>query len=83
MLFHLQRHSDHHAHAARRYQSLRHVPEAPALPNGYFGMFLLAYFPPLFFAVMDKRLLAAVGHDSARINFKPQHRDRLMKKYSM
>lgn len=83
MLFHLQRHSDHHAHASRRYQSLRHFPEAPALPNGYFGMFLLSYFPPLFFAVMDKRLLAAVGHDPARINFQPQHRTRLMTKYSL
>ncbi len=61
MLFHLQRHSDHHAHASRRYQSLRNFADVPTLPNGYFGMFLLAYLPPLFFRVMNPRLLAAVG----------------------
>jgi len=63
--FHLQRHSDHHAHPLRRYQSLRHFDEAPQLPSGYFGMFPIAYVPPLWFAVMDKRLLAAVGRDPA------------------
>jgi 16S rRNA C1402 (ribose-2'-O) methylase RsmI len=46
MLFHLQRHSDHHAHAERRYQSLRHFDEAPQLPAGYMGMLLLAELPP-------------------------------------
>jgi len=48
-LFHLQRHSDHHAHPTRRYQSLRHFDEAPQLPTGYAGMIVLAYFPPLWF----------------------------------
>ena len=81
--FHLQRHSDHHAHPLRRYQSLRHFEEAPQLPNGYFGMFPLAYVPPLWFAVMDKRLIAAVQRDPARINFAPGQRARLMAKYSL
>jgi alkane 1-monooxygenase len=81
--FHLQRHSDHHAHPLRRYQSLRHFDEAPQLPSGYFGMFPVAYVPPLWFAVMDKRLLAAVGHDPARINFAPGQRERLMEKYGL
>jgi alkane 1-monooxygenase len=83
MLFHLQRHSDHHAHAARRYQSLRHFPGVPSLPNGYFGMFLLAYFPPLFFRVMDRRLLAAVGRDTSKINFQPGRRERLIARYAL
>lgn len=83
MLFHLQRHSDHHAHAARRYQSLRHFPGVPSLPNGYFGMFLLAYFPPLFFRVMDPRLLAAVGRDASRINFQPGRRQALIARYAL
>lgn len=83
MLFHLQRHSDHHAHAARRYQSLRNFDDVPRLPNGYFGMFLLAYFPPLFYAVMDPRLLAAVGRDPSRINFQPGKRDRLVTRYQL
>lgn len=83
ILFHLQRHSDHHAHATRRYQSLRHFPDVPSLPNGYFGMFLLAYFPALFFKVMDPRLLAAVGHDPERINFQPGRKAALVSRYAM
>ena len=55
-LFHLQRHSDHHAWPARRYQVLRDVPEAPQLPTGYAGMILLAVVPPLWFRVMDRRV---------------------------
>jgi len=31
LLFHLQRHSDHHANPTRRYQSLRHFPGLPSL----------------------------------------------------
>ncbi|MGB5411350.1 MAG: alkane 1-monooxygenase, partial [Woeseiaceae bacterium] len=58
VLFQLERHSDHHANPLRRYQSLRHYDDVPTLPNGYFGMYMLAYFPPLWFKVMDKRLLA-------------------------
>lgn len=57
LLFHLERHSDHHAHPNRRYQSLRHFENLPQLPTGYFGMFLLAYVPPLWFRVMNPRLL--------------------------
>ena len=68
LLYQLQRHSDHHAWPARRYQSLRHFEEAPQLPTGYFGMFLLALVPPLWRRVMDPRVLAHVGGDPARIN---------------
>ena len=82
-LFHLQRHSDHHAHPLRRYQSLRHFEHVPQLPTGYFGMFLLAQVPPLWFRVMDKRLVEAVGHDPCRINFDPAKRSALMRKYSL
>lgn len=81
--FHLQRHSDHHAHPTRRYQSLRHFDDLPTLPNGYFGMFLVAYFPPIWYAIMDKRLLAQVDHDPSRINFDPAHKNRLLRKYKL
>jgi alkane 1-monooxygenase len=81
--FHLQRHSDHHAHPLRRFQSLRHFPQAPQLPSGYFGMFPLAYVPPLWFAVMDRRLVEAVGRDASRINFDPRRRERLMAKFGL
>ena len=69
-LFHLQRHSDHHAQPSRRYQSLRHFDELPQLPSGYFGMFPLSYVPALWFKVMDPRLLALthVAGELDRIN---------------
>ena len=78
-LFHLQRHSDHHAHPTRRYQSLRHFEQVPQLPSGYFGMFPLAYVPWLWFKVMDHRLLALphVGGDLGRVNIDPARRARI------
>jgi len=57
-LFHLQRHSDHHANAGRRYQALRHFEESPQLPAGYEAMILLALVPPLWRKLMDPRLEA-------------------------
>ena len=55
-LFQLQRHSDHHANATRRYQTLRHFDESPQLPFGYATMIWIAMFPPLWFKMMDNRL---------------------------
>ncbi|MEN1728741.1 MAG: alkane 1-monooxygenase, partial [Pseudomonadota bacterium] len=70
LLFHLERHSDHHAHPGRRYQCLRDFDDVPRLPCGYFGMFLLAYVPPLWFRVMNPRLLALphIQGDFSKIN---------------
>jgi alkane 1-monooxygenase len=68
LTFHLERHSDHHAYAARRYQSLRHFDDAPQLPNGYFGMFMLAYVPFLWRKVMDPRVLEWANDDMSRVN---------------
>ena len=78
-LFHLQRHSDHHAHPLRRYQSLRHFDDVPQLPSGYFGMFPLAYVPFLWFKVMDPRLMALphVMGQLGRVNVDPGARQRL------
>lgn len=59
VLFHLQRHSDHHIHPGRRYQVLRHQDAAPRLPHGYAAMVLLALVPPLWRRVMDPRVVAA------------------------
>ncbi len=80
VLFHLQRHSDHHAYPSRRYQSLRHFENLPQLPSGYFGMFPLAYVPPLWFHVMDPRLLAlpGVAGDLGKVNLDPRRRYRLV-----
>ena len=56
LLFQLQRHSDHHASAHKRYQVLDHNEDSPQLPAGYSAMIILACIPPLLFAVMDPRL---------------------------
>lgn len=55
-LFQLQRHSDHHANAIKRYQVLDHYDESPQLPFGYPTMILIALVPPLWFAMMNPRL---------------------------
>ncbi|HEX3510023.1 MAG TPA: alkane 1-monooxygenase [Solirubrobacteraceae bacterium] len=76
LLYHLQRHSDHHANPMRRYQALRHVEEAPQLPTGYAGMILLAVCPPLWRRAMDHRVLAHYGGDIERANVNPRLRAR-------
>jgi alkane 1-monooxygenase len=55
-LFQLQRHSDHHANAIKRYQVLYHYNESPQLPAGYSTMIILALFPFLWFRIMNHRL---------------------------
>lgn len=55
-LFQLQRHSDHHAYAYKRYQMLNHYDESPQLPFGYPTMILIAMVPPLWFNIMNTRL---------------------------
>lgn len=55
-LFQLQRHSDHHAFAYKRYQVLNHYDESPQLPFGYPTMIILAMVPPLWFRLMNERL---------------------------
>ncbi len=76
LLYHLQRHSDHHANPTRRYQALRHVDEAPQLPTGYAGMIVLAWIPPLWRRVMDPRLLEHYDGDVTRANIQPRKRRR-------
>ncbi len=72
LLYHLQRHSDHHANPVRRYQALRHVEEAPQLPTGYAGMILLAVIPPLWRKVMDRRVMRHYEGELARANVHPR-----------
>lgn len=68
LLFHLQRHSDHHANPMRPYQALRNFDELPRLPSGYPGSFVLAAIPPLWFKVMNPKVLAWTDGDMTRIN---------------
>lgn len=66
--YNMQRHSDHHAAASRRYPLLQHYgeDEAPQLPGSYMKMFGLAMFPRLWFRAMDPLV------DSWRAHFYPQ-----------
>jgi alkane 1-monooxygenase len=81
LLYHLQRHSDHHANPTRRYQALRHVDEAPQLPTGYAGMIVLAWFPPLWRRVMDPRLLEHYDGDVTKANIQPRKLGRVLERY--
>ncbi|WP_082695815.1 alkane 1-monooxygenase [Mycobacterium sp. IS-1742] len=72
-LFHLQRHSDHHAHPQRRYQTLRHSDSAPQLPFGYATMLLIAAVPPWWRRVMDRRVLEHYSGDVSMAAVCPRH----------
>ncbi|MEN9610976.1 MAG: hypothetical protein RLZZ628_1790 [Bacteroidota bacterium] len=56
-LYELTRHADHHYKSTRKYQILRHYEDAPQLPFGYPMSILIALLPPLWFKMMDKRVL--------------------------
>ncbi|WP_330228834.1 alkane 1-monooxygenase [Nocardia sp. NBC_00508] len=77
-LFHLQRHSDHHANPGRRYQTLRSSEQAPQLPAGYASMIVFAAIPPLWRWVMDARVLAHYGGDVTLANIQPRKRRRIL-----
>ena len=82
LLYHLQRHSDHHANPTRRYQALRDFKESPVLPTGYAGMIVLTWVPAIWRKVMDPRVLAHFDGDISRANLHPRKRDRILAKYS-
>ena len=62
LMLNAARHSDHHAHPARPYDTLRLAPDAPRLPAPLPAMALLALFPPLWRRVMHPRLDALTGN---------------------
>ncbi|MFT3660819.1 MAG: fatty acid desaturase [Gordonia sp. (in: high G+C Gram-positive bacteria)] len=81
-LYHLQRHSDHHANPTRRYQTLRSFDEAPNLPSGYASMITLAYVPAVWRRVMDERVIAHYGGDLTRANLQPGKEEKLLARYA-
>jgi alkane 1-monooxygenase len=81
LLYHLQRHSDHHANPTRRYQSLRDYQESPVLPTGYAGMIVLAVVPAVWRRVMDPRVLRHFEGDLTRANLSPRKREALLARY--
>lgn len=80
-LYQLQRHSDHHAHPTRSFHTLRHFDGTPQLPSGYAEMIMAAYIPPLWFKIMDKKLLDHYEGDWDKINILPTQHNVLLKKY--
>lgn len=83
LLFQLQRHSDHHANPARSYQSLRSLENLPELPTSYSAMYVLAYIPPLWFKVMNKRLLDVphINGDLSKVNISPKQKEKIFAQY--
>lgn len=57
-LFKLGRHSAHHMDAHLPYPDLYNEADAPQLPMGYAGCYLMAMVPPLWRKVMDPRVAA-------------------------
>lgn len=55
---HLQRHADHHRVMSRHYPRLEYLPDTPQLPLSYGFMMLLAFVPPLWRTIMDRRVMA-------------------------
>ncbi|KVS74963.1 alkane 1-monooxygenase [Burkholderia cepacia] len=80
-LYQLQRHADHHANPTRSYQALRHFDDSPQLPAGYATMILFAYVPPLWYRMMNPRVVAHYGGNMAQSNIKPSIRARVLAQY--
>ncbi|MEO6348050.1 MAG: alkane 1-monooxygenase [Aquaticitalea sp.] len=56
VLYELTRHSDHHYKTSKKYQILDCHDESPQMPYGYPTSMVLAMVPPLWFAIMNKRI---------------------------
>merc|ERR1712048_120311 len=69
MLFKIERHPDHHVNAGRPYQILRTFKESPTYPTGYAGMFVLSWFPPIWYKVMNPLV------EKAHADFEQQLKD--------
>ncbi|BAV41013.1 alkane 1-monooxygenase [Mycobacterium ulcerans] len=82
-LYHLQRHSDHHANPLRRYQTLRSMDGAPNLPSGYATLITLTYFPPLWRKLMDHRVIEHYDGDITKVNIDPRKRDKILATYGV
>ena len=81
LLLHLQRHSDHHAHPTRPYQSLRDYPEVPSMPSGYPYMMFISMFPSIWFSTMNSMVSDWAEGDMDKVNIDPDVRDEMYKRY--
>lgn len=56
VLYELTRHSDHHFKSQKKYQILEYHDVSPQMPFGYPTSIVISFFPPLWFAIMNKRI---------------------------
>jgi len=56
VLYELTRHSDHHYKSSKKYQILDCHDQSPQMPYGYPTSMVLSLIPPLWFAIMNKRV---------------------------
>lgn len=56
VLYELTRHSDHHYKSSKKYQILECHEESPQMPFGYPTSMVISLIPPLWFAIMNKRI---------------------------
>lgn len=80
-LYHLQRHSDHHANPTRRYQTLRTMDDAPSLPTGYATLIGVTYLPWVWRKMMDHRVLEHYNGDITKVNIDPRRREKILARY--
>lgn len=80
-LYHLQRHSDHHANPTRRYQTLRSMDGAPELPSGYATLIGVTYLPWVWRRMMDHRVLDHYNGDITKVNIDPRRREKILARY--
>ncbi|MEM7469650.1 MAG: alkane 1-monooxygenase, partial [Pseudomonadota bacterium] len=71
LLVNFVRHSPHHLRSTRWYHALRDHESAPVLPYCYPLMFLAAMVPPLYYRIMDHRVVDWATRDANKINFHP------------
>ncbi|MBR98549.1 MAG: alkane 1-monooxygenase [Flavobacteriaceae bacterium] len=57
VLYELTRHSDHHYRTSKKYQILENKNESPQLPFGYPTSMLISMIPPLWYKLMNPRLV--------------------------
>lgn len=80
-LYHLQRHSDHHANPLRRYQALRHFDGIPELPSGYATMIMMAYAWPVWKQKIDPMVASHYEGDLRWANVLPRKREEYFERY--
>lgn len=80
-LYHLQRHSDHHANPTRRYQALRSFQDSPNLLAGYGSLIKVTHFPPIWRKLTDHRVIEHHDGDITKVNMHPRRRATVLARY--